>query len=377
MSEGVLKDYKFSQKNNWRWLIWKHAAKHLNPKTARVLLLSGAACNDLYVLLSLGFQMKNVISIEADKSAAREARKKFAVLTFCGSVSDFLRYAPEEYQFELIFLDYCGGLTFERLDDLQLAFNRLNPSKAMIGANFLRGRDQATQMFREETLNHFKRHRGKLAYLKAIAPITSKCEEEIARAKGESGYVNARWDLHFELDLPPSERNLQWLLEAQFPDDGLGDTNPFDSGLMRILKACASKKTGNHPSGNPERHELCIQRQKERVSELEKNKPERWSSSFRSYKSGPVYMDSFIAGVSRKNNTSQVRSWALELVMETWVKKNIDAHGLNYVRNYKFPNNDNRDVLDKRCKSVVRSMIGTPRLLAAAKAVQSRQLITS
>lgn len=142
---GTNKDYRFGDKNRWRWAMWKRLSRKVNPKTARCLVMPGQSSNDLFVMKSLGFRLKNVVALEVDKDAASKIRKTFGVLTISLPVLDFIQYRSIANTgidaFDVIFLDFCGGATVDNMTCILEAIGSLRNGRGYVVANLLRGRD--------------------------------------------------------------------------------------------------------------------------------------------------------------------------------------------------------------------------------------------
>lgn len=176
MSNGVTKNYKFGQKNNWRRAVWNDIASRItDKKNSMVGYLSGLEDLDRKVAIEKGFNPNNLIAIDKSKKITEELRKK-GKISFHGDMQDFLLSWTGHPKINVIHADLCGPLNNAALNIARMAICSISDG-GVISLNLLRGRDKVSNLlrstmhtyieyfFEDYELEDIHLHRGKQLYL--------------------------------------------------------------------------------------------------------------------------------------------------------------------------------------------------------------------
>lgn len=177
MGESV-REYSFGQKNNWRRRVWNRIAGLAGERWSsgladfgsfpcvgdmRVLFMPGPSCEDVPVALAKGFRKKNLVAVDSDEQACRQARKT-GILAVRGDLSSVLHALDEDDAFDVIFADLCTNVSRSlHAFVLSVIISRARRTPLHLIVNTLRGRE--TKPYAEALAHHKSympemKHRG-------------------------------------------------------------------------------------------------------------------------------------------------------------------------------------------------------------------------
>jgi len=168
MSNGAQFDYCFENKTIWRRRVWdaihhRLSVNGVRPRNAVGLYLAGEKNLDASVAAEHGFDRNNMIAVEWDGGVA-EALRKDGVLTFKGNLFSAMNGWSPNVPCHFIVADFCCGLVESTAQDFAIFLSINNAlSDTIVAANFLRGRDAFSNVFRSLFAEDYKesaKHRG-------------------------------------------------------------------------------------------------------------------------------------------------------------------------------------------------------------------------
>lgn len=134
--------YDFAQKENWRNRVWNQLAKRVKvkPSEATVLYLAAEDDLDFEPARKRGFHSANLIAINNDAKVVAALRGK-GRLAIHGDALEVISSWPADRPIHAINLDYCGGATNRRVNDIALSIYPTQCRHVVISVNLLRGRE--------------------------------------------------------------------------------------------------------------------------------------------------------------------------------------------------------------------------------------------
>lgn len=142
-------NYSYGNKKQWRRWLWNRIAERTEDrKNAFVLFLAGEDALDVAVAEQKGFQRKNMIAVERDRTTLQKLRAS-GLLAIEGDLLDVLAGWPQDRPIDVLCADFCCGLEMKILQSLHQVPLIPSLSNAALAFNFLRGRDSSTNPVRQ------------------------------------------------------------------------------------------------------------------------------------------------------------------------------------------------------------------------------------
>lgn len=141
--------YKFGTKNNWRKWAWNRIVERLDvpAKDAVVLYLGGPENIDAVEAMRRGFRRENMHQIEKSTHVTEGIRNSGG-LCINGDFFDVVKAWPHWRRVDVVFGDFCNGLSKRNLDAITTLPLFPQVRSAVFAFNMLRGRDHSTNEIR-------------------------------------------------------------------------------------------------------------------------------------------------------------------------------------------------------------------------------------
>jgi hypothetical protein len=155
MGNGSIKNYDFASKNMWRKWVWnrideKVMEKNNTRKDSVILYLPGPEPHDLKIALDKGFKSNNILAVDLDANNIETVRKRGG-LGINADICDVLIAWDEKINIDVLLVDFCCGITQTAIEFIEsLLVSGGIHNNTVLAINLLRGRDGATQKYREE-----------------------------------------------------------------------------------------------------------------------------------------------------------------------------------------------------------------------------------
>ena len=151
--------YKFGRKNQWRRAVWKDLASRISDKkNAVVLYLAAKEDLDRRVAINNGFRSNNLIAVDTSQAVVDGLRKQ-GKLAIKGKLSEVVAEWPRSKRLDVVFADYCAGMTTEVYDLMyQLILLEAISSGGAVMVNMQRGRENGAA--RDANNEYFKAATG-------------------------------------------------------------------------------------------------------------------------------------------------------------------------------------------------------------------------
>lgn len=169
---GAVMNYDFGPKRHWRRWVWNRIVERLSvpPREAVCLYLPGSTDFDRPIALSKGFRPENLIGIEKVEEALLEMRSR-GVLAARGNFEDCVFASAKNRRIDVVFGDFCSGL-MRNLPRVAFVWNlHPNMKDAVFAFNLMRGRDAASNAYRERFVEFAGKHRGKVVFLGLVSEL--------------------------------------------------------------------------------------------------------------------------------------------------------------------------------------------------------------